>query len=90
MDKVHKETLSVLQEECAEVIVAVSKIFRFGVDGKKPEIDQTNIQHLEEELGDLICMIEILEAQGVVSADRIRIAVANKQEKLKKWTKILK
>ena len=90
MEKVHKETLSVLQEECAEVIVAISKIFRFGLDGKKPDIDQTNIQHLEEEIGDLICMVEILEAQGLISASNVRTAVANKQEKLKKWTKILK
>lgn len=90
MNAVEEETFSVLQEECAEVIVAVSKIFRFGLDGKKPETNQTNIQHLEEELGDLICIVEILEAQGLISAANVREAVKNKQEKLKKWTNILK
>ena len=31
-----KERLDLLQEECAEIIQAVSKIKRFGFEGKHP------------------------------------------------------
>ena len=48
-----KETMDILQEECAEVIVAISKISRFGLDNVKPGKPLTNRQHLAEELGDL-------------------------------------
>lgn len=52
-----RELLLILQEECAEVIQAVSKIFRFGIDTEWN--GETNRQHLEEELGDLKCMIDL-------------------------------
>jgi hypothetical protein len=32
MNEKQKEALLILQEECAEVIQAASKVFRFGVD----------------------------------------------------------
>lgn len=89
MNTIEKETLSVLQEECAEVVVAVSKIFRFGLEGKKPDTEQTNIEHLEEELGDLLCMIDILQEKGLISKGNVETAIVNKREKLKKWTNIL-
>ena len=50
----------ILQEECAEVVVAVSKIGRFGMDNFKPGKPKTNREHLEEELGDVLAMIDIL------------------------------
>ena len=56
-----KEVMDILQEECAEVIQAVSKISRFGIDNFKPGKAKTNREHLEEELGDMIAMICILE-----------------------------
>ena len=49
MDPKQKEALDILQEECAEVIQAVSKISRFGLDNLKPGKAKTNREHLEEE-----------------------------------------
>jgi NTP pyrophosphatase (non-canonical NTP hydrolase) len=46
-----KEVMSVLQEECAEVIQAVSKINRFGMHGEWQGI--TNKQSLVTEIGDV-------------------------------------
>ena len=36
MNKTTSEVMDILQEECAEVIQAVSKIRRFGIDNAKP------------------------------------------------------
>jgi len=83
-----KEAMDILQEECGEVIVAVSKISRFGLDNLKPGKPKTNREHLEEELGDLYAMIEILQELDVVSWTNIEKAAVAKREKLKQWSNI--
>ena len=83
-----KETMDILQEECAEVIQAVSKISRFGLDNLKPGKPKTNREHLEEELGDLLAMIDILHEMDVVSWSNLDLAKDAKIEKLKKWSSI--
>jgi NTP pyrophosphatase (non-canonical NTP hydrolase) len=83
-----KEAMDILQEECGEVIVAVSKISRFGLDNLKPGKPKTNREHLEEELGDLYAMIEILQELDVVSWANIEKAAEAKREKLKQWSNI--
>ena len=88
MNSKEKETLDILQEECAEVIQAVSKISRFGMDNLKPGKPKTNREHLEEELGDMLAMIDILCNMGVVELDNLRVAKLAKIEKLKKWSTI--
>lgn len=84
-----KEILSILQEECAEVIQAISKCFRFGPDQIKPGKDRTNIQMLEEEIGDLYAMIELLTEENVgVTDEGIRQAKISKFSKLKNWSNL--
>ena len=83
-----KEVMDILQEECAEVIQAVSKINRFGIDNFKPGKAKTNREHLEEELGDMIAMICILEKMGVIDQNALEIATRAKIQKLKKWSTI--
>jgi NTP pyrophosphatase (non-canonical NTP hydrolase) len=83
-----KEAMDILQEECGEVIVAVSKISRFGLDNLKPGKPKTNREHLEEELGDLYAMIEILQELDVVSWTNIEKAAEAKRDKLKQWSNI--
>ena len=79
-----KEILTILQEECAEVIVEVSKCFRFGPDQMMEGVDVTNIQRLEKELGDLQAMIELLVDNNVgVSMQGLKTAKKAKFEKLK-------
>ena len=56
-----REVLTILQEECAEVIVDVSKCMRFGPDQIMEGQELTNLQRLEKEIGDVQAMIEILE-----------------------------
>jgi NTP pyrophosphatase (non-canonical NTP hydrolase) len=88
MNTKEKEVMDILQEECAEVIQAVSKISRFGLDNFKPGKPLTNREHLEEELGDLYAMIEILQELDVVSWNNIEKAAEAKREKLKQWSNI--
>jgi NTP pyrophosphatase (non-canonical NTP hydrolase) len=88
MNAKEKEVMDITQEECAEVIQAISKISRFGIDNFKPGKPKTNREHLEEELGDLYAMIEILQDMNVVSWSNIEKAAEAKKEKLKLWSTI--
>ena len=90
MDNKTKEIFDITQEECAEVVVAISKISRFGIDNLKPGKSKTNRQHLEEELGDLQCMINILIEKGIVSKAAIDEAERAKHTKLEQWSTIFK
>jgi NTP pyrophosphatase (non-canonical NTP hydrolase) len=81
-----REALLILQEECSEVTQATSKCFRFGIDGLYQ--DQSNRDRLEQELGDVLAMIDILTNQGVVSADNLQLAKLRKFEKLQRWSTI--
>jgi NTP pyrophosphatase (non-canonical NTP hydrolase) len=82
------EALHILQEECAEVIQAISKINRFGIDNSKPGVEKSNRQHLEEEIGDLLAMVEILAQDLVIDTTELEKAKMAKFEKLKKWSNI--
>ncbi len=84
-----KEILIILQEECAEVIVEVSKCMRFGPDQILQGTDETNMQRLQKEIGDLQAMIELLVDQKVgVSLKDINKAKRKKFQKLKQFSSI--
>ena len=88
MDPKVRETLLILQEECAEVTQAVSKCFRFGLGNFKPGKSATNVEHLETEIGDVLAMIDILVEKGIVRQENLVIATAAKKEKLKQWSNL--
>lgn len=89
MNNETREVMLILQEECAEVIQAASKCFRFGVDQIKPNKDQTNVQMLEEEIGDLFAMVELLTDLNVgVTVAGIEQAKQNKFKKLALWSSL--
>jgi len=84
-----REVLLILQEECAEVTQAISKCFRFGPDQMKPGKDRTNINMLEEEIGDLFAMVELLVDLKIgVTQNGISKAKKQKFEKLKQWSNL--
>lgn len=87
-DKQILETMHILQEECAEVTQAASKIFRFGFDESWPEGAATNRQKFEEEIGDLLAMVDILIENSVISDGNVNAARQNKKKKLLKWSNI--
>ena len=84
------ELLDLLQEECAEVIVEVSKCRRFGLDSLHYK---TGIKHstmLEMEVGDVLALVDILVAQGILDRDGLKVATENKKLKLQQWSNIFK
>jgi NTP pyrophosphatase (non-canonical NTP hydrolase) len=88
MNDAQKEIMLIAQEECAEVTQAISKVFRFGIDGEHNNL--TNRQRLTEELGDLHCMIELMVESGIISRKELFNASGVKREKLLKSSNIFK
>ena len=88
MDNKLHEVMNILSEECAEVIQAVSKCHRFGLDNLKPGKPLTNAQHLEGEIGDVLAMVDLLKSKGIVTEAGLDNAKQAKIEKLKVWSSI--
>jgi NTP pyrophosphatase (non-canonical NTP hydrolase) len=88
MDANVNEALRILQEECAEVVQAVSKIFRFGADNFSPNSGTTNRENLEIEIGDLVALVDILIELKYLNSGYIELSAEKKREKLKKWSSI--
>jgi len=76
------ELLTVLMEECGEVIQEAAKIMRFG---QQPE----NLVRFEKEIGDLQCMINLCQEYDLVSFTNIEEYAEQKREKLKQWSEIV-
>ena len=71
-----QELLTITMEECGELIQACSKLIRFEEDS------------CQDEIGDLICMIELIKQEGLVNEEKIRERMEVKKEKLKKWSNL--
>ena len=87
-NEANQEILLITQEECAEVTQAISKVFRFGMDYEYN--GETNREHLEEEIGDLMCMIDLLIDNGIISESAVMTAKNEKLNKLLTWSTIFK
>lgn len=86
LNEENQEILLITQEECAEVTQAISKVFRFGMEDEFR--GQTNREHLEEEIGDLMCMIDLLIDSGMISESAVMTAKNEKLNKLQIWSNI--
>ena len=62
-------------EECGELIQACSKMLRFN--------EEQDYTQLQDEIGDVMCMIEILRDGGLVSDKQIADRIKVKKENLK-------
>jgi NTP pyrophosphatase (non-canonical NTP hydrolase) len=87
MNDKQQEILVITQEECAEVIQEISKCFRFGLDNNH----KSGIPHrqvLEQEIGDLLCMIDLCMQHQLITQDGIEKAKSKKVGKLRVFSKI--
>jgi len=82
MNSKQDEILTILAEECAEVIVAISKVRRFGLEN--------NEDNLKQELADVRCMLDLVESFGIAPYQPQELArmVLAKQKKLEKYSSI--
>ena len=87
INEIDREILLITQEECAEVTQAISKVFRFGFLSEHN--GRNNRQHLEEEVGDLMCMIDLLIDSGLVRESAVMAAKHEKLAKLEQWSNIV-
>lgn len=69
------EALICLAEECGELIKECMKIIRFGPN---PEA----IARLEQEAGDVLCLMGYLKNSGLIDFDNIEQASIQKEKKL--------
>ena len=74
-----EECLTILMEECGEVIQEASKIMRFGNDTSK----------LTKELGDLQMMINLTANHLDIDPIKIGVHANEKREKLKKYSDLI-
>jgi NTP pyrophosphatase (non-canonical NTP hydrolase) len=86
MNSSEREIMLIAQEECAEVTQAISKVFRFGFAGMHQ--GRTNKDRLEEEIGDLMCMLQMMEERQLIDWTLVSVAAQMKREKLKTWSSI--
>ncbi len=80
MDDRLQELLTITMEECGELIQAWSKAIRCD--------DYHDNKKLLEEVGDVMCMLELLHEYDLISWDDVDKRVKVKKEKLKKWSKL--
>jgi NTP pyrophosphatase (non-canonical NTP hydrolase) len=74
------EILDLLQEECGEVVVAVSKCRRFGL--------AENREQLVQELADVSLLIELLHAYELYTHTELHSGKNLKAQKLNKYSTI--
>ena len=74
------ELMVITMEECGELIQACSKAVRCN--------DYHN-DSLKEEVGDVMCMIELIKSNGLITQREIDNQIQTKRMKLMKWSKLL-
>lgn len=77
------EALAILSEECGEVVQAVGKIQRFGLDSAHPITKETNRAELEKELGHIMSAVNRLCEMNVVSSVAIGKSAVKKDDSVK-------
>ena len=80
MDKL-QELLTITMEECGELIQECSKSIR-----KK---DYYGNERLTEEVGDVMCMLELLHDYDLISWTDVYERVKEKKKKLSKWSNLI-
>jgi len=77
-----------LAEECGEVIQAVTKILRFGLDSKAKEYDDTNREELRKELNDVMAIsIKLTNMEVIGNFDDYEL-IEKKLIKLNKYEQV--
>jgi len=80
-----KTNLNLLQEECAELIQAASKVRRFGIDAINPVDNVPNRDNLIQEIQDVQVFIEaVLKDYGVTEKEKTK-AWMHKMKRLRVW-----
>jgi len=77
-----REMLIIAMEECSEVAIECSKILRFGFTKDKKV-------RLNGEVGDLMCLFQLMQEAGFLDVDSVDDAVEDKKKRLRKWSSLM-
>lgn len=89
IDSKQREILIITQEEAAEVIQEISKVFRFGIDDNHRD-GMTHRKRLTTEVGDLLAMIDLMIDNRLIDPAEIELAKQAKTDKLRRYSNIYK
>tara|TARA_B100001093_G_scaffold123831_1_gene116418 strand:+ start:1106 stop:1387 length:282 start_codon:yes stop_codon:yes gene_type:complete len=87
LDK-HQQLLVITMEEAGEVVQACSKILRRGRNGASLLNNPKQMDDLQDEIGDIYCMIQLLIDSEFIDKDKLEDRVIYKKKKLQKWSSI--
>tara|TARA_B100000780_G_scaffold45253_1_gene28175 strand:- start:883 stop:1161 length:279 start_codon:yes stop_codon:yes gene_type:complete len=82
-----QQLMIITAEECGELTQRCSKIIR-----KYSTIDQIQEDQrkkLLEEAGDVLCMIELMVENGILTNEELGVRVNVKRDKLKIWSNLI-
>lgn len=76
-----------LSEECAEVIKAVSKALRFGLNDGYPNSGRTNLQDIMKEMVHVNVVLDMLQEKGIVYRDYpgLELVASTKKRKVEQY-----
>lgn len=77
MNDKRQELLTILMKECSEVIQEASKLILS---------EDTSSDRIEKEIGDLLCMIELLYKHKIIDATILEDHIQAKMDKLEEWS----
>jgi hypothetical protein len=82
------EALTNLEEECAEIIQAITKLRRFGRFGERaPEAKYDNVTTLCHEMGQAVLMMAVVvEVLPGASQQELEVGQDQKLKSLQKWS----
>ena len=81
------ELMIITMEECGELTQACSKVLRTMT--KEGDIRADALEKLIQEVGDVMCMIELMEDHGLMKRSEILAGVDAKREKLRRWSELI-
>ena len=76
-----QELMTITMEECGELIQQCSKAIRCD--------NYRDNEKLTEEVGDVMCMLELLHEYDLISWEDVYERVEVKKKKLKRWSNLL-
>ena len=82
-----REIMVITQEEAAEVIQEISKVFRFGIDDSHRD-GGTHRERLTAEVGDLLAMIDLMLDSRLIDPAAVEMAKQAKVAKLRHYSSI--
>ncbi len=79
------ELLALLAEECGEVVQAIGKILRHGLESRHPNGGPTNRNSLGIEIGNVLAAVKLAEEASVVSRSQIILSEDRKLREVRQY-----